>query len=194
MLTEKQKKIIGKIHNYVKKECIGFVGDKLFKGGDNVFKNHILEVKNYSASLAKQYKADEFVVIVAAYLHDISYIQTRNHENHEIKGSEFARKFLKNYNISEKEINLISKCIQRHRGSKEEKRESIEEKIVACADAMDHINRFQDMFYRVGQNNSYEDTVKWVKSKMERGWKKLELKKARQIVKKKYDAAMISLA
>ena len=186
-LTKNQKSIIKDLHNYVKKECIGF-------SDDDVFKNHVLGVKNYAVSLAKAYRADEFIVTIASYLHDLYYIQTHNHEIHEIKGSEIANKLLKKYHINENEIELISKCILHHRGSKESKRESIEEKIVACADAMDHINRFQHMFYRASQKWSYEEAVKWMKAKIERGWKKLELKKAKEMVKDKYAAAMLSFS
>ena len=184
-LTKKQEEIIAQIHKFVKKECIGFASD-------DVFKNHILEVKNFAEKLAKAYDANTFVVIIAAYLHDIYYIQTRDHSIHEIKGSEFSKKYLKKFYIPEKDIELIAKCILNHRGSKKRKRDSIEEKIIACADAMDHLNRFEHMFYRRSQDMEYEDAMEWMRGKMSRGWNKLELKKAKDMIRPRYEAAKIA--
>jgi len=184
VLTKKQKDIVSKIHEFVKKESTGF-------SEDDIFKNHILAVRDYSVKLANLYNANLFVVIVAVYLHDLYYIQTRNHEIHEIEGAKFAKKFLLKYDLPKEEIELISRCILNHRGSKKRKRESIEEKIISCADAMDHINRFQEMFYRRSKDMPYEDARIWLRNKLMRGWNKIELPRARKIIKKKYDAAKV---
>lgn len=133
------------------------------------------------------------MVIVGAYLHDIYHLQTKNHKIHEIKGAEFTEKFLKKYDITKERIELIRKCVLNHRGSKKRKRESIEEKIVSCADAMDHINRFEHMFYRKSKAMEFEELIKWLKEKMKRGYKKVELKEGRKIIQKKYDSIKIIL-
>ena len=72
---------------------------------------------------------------------------------------------------------------------------SVEEKIIACADAMDHIERSLHMFYRLikFKKYDYEKSREWLKSKMERGWKKLELKAAKDLMRKKYKATMTLL-
>jgi uncharacterized protein len=183
-LNKQQKAIIEEVHEFVKKESIGFSEDDLFK-------NHVLGVKDYAVKLAKIYNANVFVVIIAAYLHDLYYLQTKNHDIHEIEGAKFAKKFLKKFNLPDDEIELISKCILNHRGSKKRKRNSIEEKIISCADAMDHINRFQHMFYRGSKKMNYEDSIRWMRSKLKRGWDKTELSKAREIIKPKYQIAKI---
>ena len=182
-LTSNQEKIIKEIHDFVKKESEGF-------SEDDVFTNHILGVRNYAIKLARKYKANLFVVIISAYLHDIYHLQTKDHSIHEVKGAEFAKKYLVKFKIPSDEIELISKCILNHRGSKNRKRETIEEKIVACADAMDHINRFREMFYRKSKVSNFEETIEWMKGKMKRGWEKLELKEAKRIVKPQYKLAM----
>lgn len=183
-LTKKEKEIIIKIHKFVKKESIGF-------SEDDVFKNHIINVRDYSVKLAKMYKANIFVVEIAAYLHDIYHLQTKNHKIHEIEGAKFAKKLLTQYDIPKEEIELICKCILNHRGSKKRKRVSVEEKIVSCADAMDHINRFQHMFYRKSKKSTYEELIKWMHYKIERGWNKIELSKAKDIIRPKYEIAKI---
>jgi len=182
-LTKNKQEIIKKIHNFVKKESEGFAED-------DIFTNHILGVRDYAIILAKKYKANLFVVIIAAYLHDIYHLQTKDHSIHEIKGAEFSKNYLKKFKLPKEEIELISRCILNHRGSKKAKRETIEERIIACADAMDHINRFQQMFHRKSKVSNYEETIEWMKGKMQRGWNKLELKKARKIIKPRYKLAM----
>jgi len=185
-LTKAQEKIISKVREYVKKECIGF--SKI----DDVFEGHILGVVSFAEKLAEEYNANKFVVVLAAYLHDITHIQTHNHKTHEIEGSKFVLEYLKQFDISQKEIDLVSLCILNHRGSKNHKKESIEEKIVACADAMDHINRCLRMFYRANnKGDSYEVSAKFISEKLQRSWKKIELDKARNLVSKKYEAAKL---
>jgi putative nucleotidyltransferase with HDIG domain len=185
-MNKKQKIILSHVHKFVKRESKGF-------GSDDVFSNHILSVKNYALKLAKQYNANEFVVALAAYLHDIYRLQTHNHEIHEIRGAEITKEYLKKFDISKKEINLVCKCILHHRGSKNNKRKSIEEKIVACADAMDHINRWIHMFYRCSQRRSFAETVDWMNAKMDRGYLKITLPLAERIIRDKYLAAKLSL-
>ena len=178
-LTKEQKVIIQKIHNFVKKEANYW--------HDDIFSNHVLAVKDYSIKLAKYYNADLFVSIISAYLHDIYYIQTKNHSIHEIEGCKFARKYLLQYKIPKKQIDLITKCILHHRGSKKDKRTSLEEKIIACADAMDHINRILYFFYN-SQGETFDNILILVKGKIERGWNKLELPYAKELMKDKYIA------
>ncbi len=185
-LTKKQKEIVSKVHTYVGRECEGF--SEL----DNVFEKHILNVVKFAKQLSQLYESNTFVVILAAYLHDLYYIQTRNHDIHEIEGSKLVKKYLEEFEITEEELNLISLCVLNHRGSKKNKRNSIEEKIVSCADAMDHIDRSVEMFFRtVKGRDTYEEAFSWTSKKLKRSWEKIELEKAREIVMKKYDAAKI---
>ena len=185
IITTKQQNIIYEVHDYVKKQSEGF--SEL----DDVFENHILGVVRFSEKLADLYKADKFVVLIAAYLHDISYIQTKDHETHEIEESQFVKKYLKKFDISKEDIEKVSMCILHHRGSKSSERKTIEEKIIACADAMDHIDRCLQMFYKKIAANTYEESMEFMKGKLARGWKKIELPKARALVKKKYEAAKV---
>jgi hypothetical protein len=171
MQKEKQE-IINQVHDFVSERCIGF-------SEDNIFKNHILNVRNYAIYLAKEYNANIFVVAVSAYLHDISYIMTKD---------------LSKFNISKDEITLISKCILNHRGSKKTIKSTVEEEIIACSDAMDHIMRFEHMFYRKSRKiDDFDEVIYWLNKKLERGYKKITLKKGKDIVREKYLACKIFL-
>lgn len=180
-ISDNQLGILGKIHEFVYEECANRNLD------DSVFTGHILGVRDFSMRLSDEYNADTFLVAVAAYLHDIHTIQTREHENHEIEGAKFARTYLTKYPISISDIELVSKCILNHRGAKDCVRASVEEKITACADAMDHISRHKEMFQRVLQTRSYDEALEFMRGKMQRGWKKLELDKAKELVMIEYN-------
>jgi len=171
------------IHDFVKQKCEGYADD-------DILSNHILGVRDLAVTLAKHYNADIEVVSIAAYLHDISLIMNHDNTDHEIKGAEFAREYLKQFNFSEEKIDLICKCIKHHRGSKDYKRETMEEQIVACADAMDHMARIDQMFYRVSNKFEYEKAHEWIVSKLKRGYKKVNLEKAREMIQDKYDASL----
>lgn len=184
-LTRKQQSIVKQVHEFVREECEGF--SEL----DDVFEHHIMGVKTFAEKLADLYKANKFVVLLAAYLHDINYIQTHNHDVHEIEGSIYVKEYLSQFNIDPEDVELVSLCVLHHRGSKRSKRESIEEKIIASADAMDHINRCLQMFYRRISKETYEESIEFMRGKLQRGWKKIELTEGRKLVEKKYEAARV---
>ncbi len=183
-LSDGQQKIIKSVHEFVKNESLIF-------SEDDVFNNHILGVKDFAVQLSEIYNANLFVTTLASYLHDIHYIRTKDHRIHEIEGAKFAIEYLKKYSLPIKDIELISKCILNHRGSKNSIRLSLEEKIISSSDAMDHINRIQHMFYRVSQKKSYEDSIDWIRKKIKRGWEKIELPVARAIIREEYEIAKI---
>ncbi|MBW3020116.1 HD domain-containing protein [Candidatus Woesearchaeota archaeon] len=178
-----EKEIIGEVHDYVKKSSVVF-------GDMDVFNKHVLNVVKHAKNLSDYYKADSFVVQLAAYLHDIHYILTKDHSVHEIEGSKFARSFLEQFNIPKDKIDLVCDCILNHRGSKNSVRNTMEEKIIACADAMDHISRVYEFYDLRCKKTSIEKAKKWVAGKLYRGWNKLEMPKARELMKEKYFSAM----
>jgi HD superfamily phosphodiesterase len=185
-LDKTKEEIIQEIHNFVKSESEkSKVNEEI-----SIFDYHIMNVVKFSEILAEEYNANKFVSIISAYLHDITFIQTSDHKTHEIEGEKFAREYLSKFSIPKEEIDLICLCILHHRGSKYSQKESIEEKILASADAMDHIDRCLMMFYRSG-NKIFQDAFKFMQGKIARGWKKIELEKAREIIRAKYEAAKI---
>ena len=189
-------KILNRIHALVKKES---------KNHSDAFENHVLDVRDYALKLARHYKADLFVVQAAAYLHDLYRFRDDPDDTHEIRGAEFSIKYLKELGVDAKTAEHISKCIRHHRGARVSERLSMEEKIIACADAMDHISDSLDMFYRIARKTPSDWSKKqsadgmyeakaWLKAKLKRGWNKLELPYARELVKDRYNAMMLLLS
>ena len=119
MKDKNYKEIINDINKILNEIC-----------DDGRMKYHILPVVKISVEMAKELKADEQVVEIAAYLHDVTRI-LGDKENHHITGAKYARDFLEKYAFDNKKIELIEKCIKNHRGSTKNNRETTEEKIIS---------------------------------------------------------------
>lgn len=181
------RKLISEVRAEVEKLCLRR------KETEDFYQEHIEKVRGFSVYLARVYNADKRIVEPAALLHDISYIKTGNHEEHEIKSAKMAKKILEG-ELEEARVEAIVKCILNHRGSKASIRESMEERIVASADAMAHISSIDYFLYSAGQRGEdYRQYKEWLRKKLERGWNKITLSKAKQKVRARYRAALVLL-
>lgn len=87
---------------------------------------------------------EEYILIIAALLHDIAKFQLEENgnfcsANHAIAGAEWAKFFLKSYNVCDYYIDKISRCIERH-NLIPTITNSLDERIIAAADGMAHID------------------------------------------------------
>ena len=85
MKDKNYKEIINDINKILNEIC-----------DDGRMKYHIIPVVKISVEMAKELKADEQVVEIAAYLHDVTRI-LGDKENHHITGAKYARDFLEKY-------------------------------------------------------------------------------------------------
>jgi len=182
--------IIEKVRDFVEDEC----KKPSSKYGYEPFNHHFVSVADYAGKLADEVGGDKEVVLIAAWLHDIGSI-IHGRENHHITGAKIAEEKLREFNYPEEKIGLVKKCILNHRGSKQKERMSIEEMIVAEADAMSNFDNISGIFMAafVYENKSQEEAKISVRQKLENKWKKLHFEKSKQIIKQKYDAAMLIL-
>lgn len=156
-------------------------------------KYHIKIVVKNSLKLAKLYNADKEIVEIASWLHDIGRargLEVGQDNEHHISGAKKAEEILNDIGYPEEKIKKIVRCILTHRGAKDDYfPESIEEKIVANADAMAHFDTFLNLFSEFVSPNNFDEGIKFLEAKIERDWnKKLTLPKAKELVKDKYDA------
>ncbi len=177
------------VKKYVRKEC---KKDTNFFG-ISAYNHHFVSTVKYAKILAKKTGADEEIVEIAAWLHDIASI-LGNYENHHITGAEHAEKILKKYNYPKEKIKKIKHCIKAHRGSKDIPRETVEAECIADADAMSHFDNISSLFYLalVARKLDTNQAKKFIKEKLERSWKKIT-PRAKAIIKPKYEAAMVLL-
>jgi len=157
---------------------------------------HFISMHKSAKELAKKLKADEEIVEVAAWLHDIGSIIC-GRENHHITGAEIAEKKLKELGYPEDRIEKVKLCILNHRGSKEKEntRDSIEARVIADADAIDAFNDVSKQFVvcLVHEKLSLEEAKRSIIRKLQNKWNQLSLEESRQMIKPKFDAAMVVL-
>jgi uncharacterized protein len=157
------------------------------------FTYHFTNVVKYAQILAKKRGADEEVVVVAGWLHDIGSIH-KDYKNHHISGAETAGQFLKAKGYPEEKIANVKHCINAHRGSKSIPRETKEAMCIADADAMSHFDSIGSLFRLalISLKLPEAEANVYVYEKLKRSWNKLT-PEAKEIIKPRYDAAMIIL-
>lgn len=74
---------------------------------------HIAEVVAYGQQLARETGADEEIVTIAAYFHDISRV-TLGPEEHNVKSAEMAREWLSQHGYPEERIERVMVAIIAH--------------------------------------------------------------------------------
>jgi uncharacterized protein len=133
--------IVQQVKNYVKSEC----SKPTSKYGYGPYEYHFKPVVKYAGALAGKLGADKEVVIVAAWLHDIGSI-INGRSDHHITGAKIAEAKLKEFDYPQERIELVKQCILNHRGSIKNKRSTLEEQIIAEADAMSHFDNIAAIF------------------------------------------------
>jgi uncharacterized protein len=182
-------KLIQEISNLVENTC---KKDTNFFG-ITAWTEHILEVVKYAKILAKQLKADEEVVELAALLHDFASVSNKDwYPEHHINGARLAREILESYQYPEEKIKMVEHAILTHRGSKTIKRETVEAEILASADSMAHFDNIPSLFrlaYKV-KNMEVAEAKVFILGKLERSYAKL-LPEAKLVVLPQYEAAKL---
>ncbi|MCU0642506.1 MAG: HD domain-containing protein [archaeon] len=102
---------------------------------------HVAIVERWAKYLLKSHpEADEEVVLLGVWLHDIGHYPP-DENDHAVKGEKLAVGFLKKLKLSKERISKIAHCVRAHR-CKDVLPESIEAKIIACADSASHLTDF----------------------------------------------------
>lgn len=184
-----QNNITNKIREYVEEEC----KKPTSKYGYDPYPYHFVPVVKYSKILAEKLNANIEVVEIAAWLHDIGSI-VHGRENHHITGAEIAVQKLCGLKYSKEKTALVKNCILNHRGSIKNERKTLEENILAEADAMAHFDNISGLFmaaFKFENHNQMSATVS-VRKKLNNSYEKLS-PIAREIIKSKYEAALLLL-
>ena len=161
--------------------------------GEGIFSDHIEPVVRHAVELAKRTGADEEVVELAAWLHDIGSILGDN-KNHHITGARVAEALLKSLDCGDETIAKVKHCIEAHRSSSDNPRETLEAECVACADAMSHFDSFVYlvMLRIVVLGRDVPQAKRELKRKLQRSWEKL-MPSVRDRYREKYEAALLLL-
>lgn len=182
--------IVDEIKHFVENEC----KKPSSKYGYEPFPFHFVPTANYAEQLADELGGDKEVILIAALLHDIGSI-IHGREDHHITGAKIAEEKLKELQYPAEKIELVKKCILNHRGSRQNKRSSLEEQIIAEADVMSNFDNLPGIFKAafIYEDKTQGEARDSVRQKLERKWKQLHFKNSKNIIKPKFEAAMLLL-
>jgi uncharacterized protein len=178
------KDIIKQVRQIVKKACLS--PNNIY--GDSSWDFHIKSVVFWGKKLAKELSSDQELIELACLLHDIAAVSDKKYiENHHIDGARMADEILNKFEYPRDRIEIIKKCVLNHRGSTKLARSSLEEQIVADADAMSHIEQSKSLLRLAysGKHLGVKEGADWVLKKLERSWNKMS-PLARDMIKEKY--------
>ena len=155
---------------------------------DDRIRYHINPVVEIACEMARELNADVQVVEIASYFHDITKMTGKRKEHH-LTGAKYAESFLSNYDIEKVKVEMIKDCIKKHRGGTEFTRNTIEEKIVATADAVAHIMHPLTLFYAwYGRRGcSIDEGADGMLQKLEKSWNKIEFQNVKNKMEKRYN-------
>ncbi len=97
---------------------------------------HVMRVRKLAQKIGKKEGADLLILDIAVLLHDVA---KKGSFCHAIKGSEVAKKILKQYDLEPHAYNNIVHCIKTHRYRNNHIPETIEAKCLYDADKLDSL-------------------------------------------------------
>ncbi len=131
---------------------------------------HLPEVEIWTKFLLEKHpEADKEVVMLAVWLHDIGHYPLPHDEGHEIVGERRAKEFLEDNNFDPEKIPKVLHCVRSHR-NRDVKPESIEAKILVCADSASHLSE-PTMYPSIIADDSKGDREPKAPGKIERDWR-----------------------
>ncbi|MFA5431907.1 MAG: HD domain-containing protein [Candidatus Paceibacterota bacterium] len=183
-------KIIKEIKKFVKEESL----KPTSKYGYEPFLYHFTPTVKYALELAESLGADKEIVEIAAWLHDIGSV-IYGRKDHHLTGVKIAEDKLKELNYPIEKIELVKRCILNHRGSQKNNPTSLEERIIADADALSNFDNIPGIFKAafMYENLTQGEAKEAVRKKLENKWNQLNFKSSKKIIKAKYEAIMVIL-
>lgn len=162
------------------------------KYGLEPYENHFVPVYQYATELAYKLGADVEVVGTGAWLHDLGSI-IYGRKDHHITGAKETKEKLQELGCSQDFIASVVPCVLNHRGSQGNELVTLEEQIVAAADAMSAFNNIAGLFKAafIYEGKNLEEAVNSIAEKLENKWKQLTFDESREIVLPRYQAAMV---
>jgi len=164
---------------------------RLCKGKNFSWVPHVESTVKYALQLAKQFGADEEVVEISAWLHDIRKMRGSG-EKHHVYGAKDAAKLLREIGYNPDVIEKVRRCILTHSTDKKYPPKSLEEKILASADALSHFDSFPSMVESAYRHAEPDGVNEWLLEKYAQTYEKM-MPYARRMARPKYNAIKLLL-
>jgi len=151
-LTRREVELIQKIEAFIKDK------HSQAQGHDH---SHILQVTRYAVQIAETIpdEVNPFILICAALFHDIGRIGTVTGVLHGLRGATIADEYLESTWVSADVRKKISRIITRHTPTSMIPPQSIEEKIIYDADALDRLGLMGMLRGIMGKSGSIESIL-----------------------------------
>lgn len=152
---------------------------------------HIYVAFEYGEKLADYYHADKDIVTISLYLMDSKLKEAGKlgkKQEHTNMASEFAKEFLKDYDLTDEEFNKIINSIESHHGKIPF--QCIEAEICANADCYRFIHPkgvFAYFTFLTTKLDHLEDQIKKVKAKLEEKHKMISLDITKNDLEENYE-------
>jgi hypothetical protein len=169
-------------------------------GWENFYQYHLKIVPECARTildlkLQRFNKVDEFVVMSAAWLHDIGVIicspekHSKEDEHHRIGAENCGWLLPLIFGVEKTKVGRIAQCILRHRNLKECPAITNEQKIIAAADGMSNLKSITYFYYHhLFPGKSIEDMAKANLQALEKDWNDISLiPEAADLCRKEYE-------
>ena len=133
---------------------------------------HVEIVERWAKFILKNHpEADKEITLISVWLHDIGHYPLDDQDHAQV-GEKIALTFLRSINFPKEKIQKIAHCVRAHR-CRDVQPQTIEAKIVACADSASHFidYAYTDMMVR----NKKLPEKKSVIEKLERDYRDISL-------------------
>lgn len=101
--------------------------------------SHVPEAEKWAKLMLKQYpQANEEVVLLSVWLHDIGHYPLPTEIDHAVRGEQRAKEFLEHEKYDSEKMNEVLNCVRAHR-CRDVMPKSLEAKIMAFVDSASHM-------------------------------------------------------
>jgi uncharacterized protein len=179
-----------KVRIYVKSECDK--PDSCY--GREPYEFHYVPMVRYALELSDKLGGNREVIEIAGWLHDIGAIVSGRESHHET-GAKIAVEKLREFGYPDDKTELVRKCIYNHRGSMNNARETLEEKIVAEADVLSNFDNIPGIFKAafVFENQTQGEAKTSTLKKLTNKYNQLSFDESKTLIKPKYEAVKLLL-
>jgi uncharacterized protein len=183
-LTEREIDLIDTIKEFIEKKHSGSEGHDY---------SHVLEVARYSIDIAERLpdSIDPFVLIVGALFHDIGRVDAVTGALHGLVGGTITEAFLRTSWVDPEVVQKIIRIVVRHTETSMLPPETVEEKIVYDADALDRLGLMGMLRGIMGKSGSIRDILENRLEKRKKDFDKLNFDVSRELGRALYQETLL---
>ncbi|MDD5626534.1 MAG: HD domain-containing protein [Patescibacteria group bacterium] len=132
---------------------------------------HVPEVERWARYVLEKYpEADEEIVFLSVWLHDLGHYPIPTKIDHAIRSEERSKSFLEKQNYPKDKTDKVLHCVRSHR-CRDVMPNSLEAKIIACIDSASHMT--EPMYLDMARDDKKSKREFRAYAKMDRDYRDL---------------------